>query len=251
MVSFRLRNILLRYIMFYTGAERNATLCFELCGGGAHVPHRGGRHDARRARRGPDPRVQRTVAAVVEVGRRLLDEEGPEAVTHLRIGELTGIARTTIYRHFPDREALLEAVLAESGDAPTVEDPPPDRFDTGSLVGDLDAFLETVRRRSGRGRETQRLPHLLSHAERHGRFAELRDRRMDRLLTSLETILERARERGELDHRIEPPDAAAELLGPLFFRRFFLGQQLRTTELASARDHFLLVHGIEPPDSAA
>ncbi|MEO1063250.1 MAG: TetR/AcrR family transcriptional regulator [Actinomycetota bacterium] len=195
--------------------------------------------------------MQRTVATVVEVGRRLLDEEGPDAVTHLRIGELTGIARTTIYRHFPDREALLEAVLADGGDPAAEEEAPPDRFDTGSLVGDLDAFLDAVRRRSGRGRETQRLPHLLSHAERHGRFAELRDRRMDRLLTSLETILERARERGELDHRVEPPDAAAELLGPLFFRRFFLGQQLRPAQLRSARDDFLLVHGVEPPDATA
>lgn len=216
------------------------------------MPHRSGRRGPRRGRGGPDPRVQRTITSVVEVGRRLLDDEGPDAVTHLRIGELTGIARTTIYRHFPDREALLEAVLAEGADTQADDaEHQQSRFDTGSLVGDLDAFLDAVRRRSGRGRETQRLPHLLSHAERHSRFAEMRDRRMDRLLGPLEAILDRARERGELTHEIEPPDAAAELLGPLFFRRFFLGQQLRETQLRATRDHFLLVHGIEPPDAEA
>ncbi len=216
------------------------------------MPRRNGRHGPRRGRRGPDPRVQRTIATVVDVGRRLLDDEGPDAVTHLRIGELTGIARTTIYRHFPDREALLEAVLAEGSDAPGDGDEErPGRFDTGSLVGDLDRFLDAVRRRSGRGRDSQRLPHLLSHAERHARFADMRDRRMDRLLSALEAILVRARDRGELGHEIEPPDAAAELLGPLFFRRFFLGQQLREAELRAARDHFLLVHGVEPPDADA
>ena len=219
------------------------------------MSHRSGRRGPRRGRRGPDPRVQRTVATVVEVGRRLLDDEGPDAVTHLRIGELTGIARTTIYRHFPDRESLLEAVLADgaAGDDGTADEEGPwrSRVDTGSLAGDLDAFLEFVRRRSGRGRETQRLPHLLSHAERHARFAEMRDRRMDRLLGPLGGILRRARERGELTHDVDASDAAAELLGPLFFRRFFLGQELRPAQLRAARDHFLVVHGVEPPDSTA
>ena len=215
------------------------------------MSHRSGRHGPRRGRRGPNPRVQRSTARVIEVGRRLLDEEGPDAVTHLRIGELTGIARTTIYRHFPDRESLLEAVLADATESTDHDEARPGRFDTGSLVGDLDAFLDVVRRRSGRGRDSERLPHLLSHAERHSRFAEMRDRRMDRLLVSLEGIVDRARDRGEIDHDVEPPDAAAELLGPLFFRRFFHGLQLRPTQLRAARDHFLLVHGVEPPDETA
>lgn len=193
-----------------------------------------------------DPRVARTRATVISVGRELLDRDGPDAVTHLRIGELTGIARTTIYRHFPDPETLLAAVMADGDERP---EEPDGRFDTGTLAGDLDVFLDLVRQRAGRGRDGHRLGHLLSHAERHARFAEMRDRRMDRLLLPLDGILHRARERGELDHTVDPADAAAELLGPLFFRRFFLGQRAEATQLQSTRDRFLMIHGIEPPDT--
>lgn len=197
-----------------------------------------------------DPRVARTRARVLEVGRRLLDEEGPDAVTHLRIGEITGIARTTIYRHFPDPESLLAAVLADGDDArPDTSGP---QLDTGTLVGDLDAYLDVVRRRAGgRGRDGHRLGHLLSHAERHARFAEMRDHRMRRLLTPLEALLTRARERGELDHDVDAADAAAELLGPLFFRRFFLGRRVDAAAARRSRDHFLIAHGVEPPDTPA
>lgn len=210
-----------------------------------HGGHRGrGRGDD-----GVDPRVARTRARVIEVGRELLDAEGPEAVTHLRIGELTGIARTTIYRHFPDPEALLAAVMAGSDDDRTDEDGP--GLDTGTLAGDLDAYLDVVRRRAGRGREGHRLGHLLSHAERHRRFADMRDRRMQRMLDPLAGILTRARERGELGHDVDPGEAAADLLGPLFFRRFFLGQRLDRATARRARDHFLVLHGVEPPDTPA
>jgi AcrR family transcriptional regulator len=52
--------------------------------------------------------------------RGLLDEalatiaaEGPEALTLREIGARLGVSRTALYRHFADKEALLEAVATE------------------------------------------------------------------------------------------------------------------------------------------
>lgn len=46
--------------------------------------------------------------------RRLLDREGARAVSIRRVAEAVGITPMAIYRHYPDRAALLNA-LADSG----------------------------------------------------------------------------------------------------------------------------------------
>jgi AcrR family transcriptional regulator len=169
-------------------------------------------------------------------GRRLLDEEGPEAVTHLRIGELTGIARTTIYRHWPDREALLAAVLTESdgGDAD---------LDRGDLRRDLHAYLEQLRRRTTGRRERHGLAQVVARAEHDRSFADLRRDRMVRRLTPLHELLRRAVERGEVAEDLDVENAAVDLVAPVFFRRFFLGEQLTDERVDALVDDFVDRYG--------
>jgi AcrR family transcriptional regulator len=51
---------------------------------------------------------------IIIASRRLLDKEGPEAVTMRRVAKAVGITPMAIYRHYPDRAALLNA-LADEG----------------------------------------------------------------------------------------------------------------------------------------
>jgi AcrR family transcriptional regulator len=55
-----------------------------------------------------------TANKIIAAGRRLLDAEGSEAVTMRRIAKSVGITPMAIYRHYPDRDALLNA-LADEG----------------------------------------------------------------------------------------------------------------------------------------
>ena len=55
-----------------------------------------------------------TALKIAQAARRLLDKEGVEAVTMRRVAEKVGITPMAIYRHFPDRAALLNA-LADEG----------------------------------------------------------------------------------------------------------------------------------------
>ncbi|WP_137293726.1 TetR/AcrR family transcriptional regulator [Nocardioides dongxiaopingii] len=52
----------------------------------------------------------------------LLRERGPQAVTVESVASTSGVAKTTIYRRFADRQALLEATLRAAVVVP--EDPP-------------------------------------------------------------------------------------------------------------------------------
>jgi len=51
-----------------------------------------------------------TVKRIAAAARRLLDEEGADAVTMRRVADAVGITAMAIYRHFSDRDGLLTAV---------------------------------------------------------------------------------------------------------------------------------------------
>jgi AcrR family transcriptional regulator len=55
-----------------------------------------------------------TASKIATAARKLLDKEGVEAVTMRRVAENVGITPMAIYRHYPDRAALLNA-LANTG----------------------------------------------------------------------------------------------------------------------------------------
>lgn len=63
------------------------------------------------------PTAQRIAASA----RRILVKEGADAVTMRRIAQATGITAMAIYRHFPSRDAVLNAIADEGFDALSLE----------------------------------------------------------------------------------------------------------------------------------
>ncbi|MCB1018207.1 MAG: TetR/AcrR family transcriptional regulator C-terminal ligand-binding domain-containing protein, partial [Acidimicrobiales bacterium] len=57
-------------------------------------------------------------------------------------------------------------------------------------------------------------------------FAELRRQRIEQRLEPLRTLLRRAVDRGELPADLAVDDVAVDVVAPVFFRRFFLGERL-------------------------
>jgi AcrR family transcriptional regulator len=54
--------------------------------------------------------VSRTAESIANTARRLLDRGGAEAVTMRRVASAVGITAMAVYRHFPDRNGLLNAI---------------------------------------------------------------------------------------------------------------------------------------------
>lgn len=63
------------------------------------------------SRRGPGRRAGLTADAVLEAGRQLVEREGVGALTMRRLAERLGVAPNSLYSHFPDKSALLDAIL--------------------------------------------------------------------------------------------------------------------------------------------
>jgi len=58
-------------------------------------------------------RSRQTVAAILEATIRVLDEISGAALTTTRVAEVAGVSVGTLYQYFPNRDALLNALLAD------------------------------------------------------------------------------------------------------------------------------------------
>jgi AcrR family transcriptional regulator len=63
-----------------------------------------------------NPRVQRTRARILAVARELLPEVGLTGLTTALLAEQAGVTRQTLYRHWPNRAALLSDVTLQGPD---------------------------------------------------------------------------------------------------------------------------------------
>ena len=70
----------------------------------------------------PDPRVLRSIDAVQTAALKLFVDGGPRAVTVDAVSDSSGVAKTTIYRHWTDRAHLLADTYRAC--LPIVAEPP-------------------------------------------------------------------------------------------------------------------------------
>jgi AcrR family transcriptional regulator len=161
---------------------------------------------------GEDPRVVRSKAAIVDACAALLAEEGFGGVSIEAVAARSGAAKTTIYRHWPSREALLvDAFGACAG--PCGQTP-----DTGSLREDVVAMLTGLAEKLADPAWCASLRSLVDAAGRDPELARLHAAFVAERRRPLVEVLERAVTRGQLPAGLDVERACALLLGPLFYR---------------------------------
>jgi AcrR family transcriptional regulator len=166
-----------------------------------------------------DPRVQRSKEAVLRETHRLLAESGIGGVSIDEVARRSGVAKTTIYRHWPSRSALLLEACATMGD-------PLEAPDTGSLRGDFTALATELAEHLRSERWAAVVPSIVDAAERDPELAGLYTRLHAAMMAPFLAAAERAKKRGELPRGARPADVVATLVGPLFYRRWFSREPL-------------------------
>jgi AcrR family transcriptional regulator len=159
-----------------------------------------------------DPRAVRSRQVIINAAIELLVENGLAGTTIEAIAARSGAAKTTIYRHWPDKRAVLLAAVEAAVPAASLPD-------SGSLRGDLTAFTDDLARIVTTPPTSALIPALIDAAERDAEIASLLTHFTAQRRRPLRTAISRAIERGEL-----PPDRDLDLiedllLGPLFYRR--------------------------------
>lgn len=188
-----------------------------------------------------DPRVARSKATVIAATIDLLGERGVADTSVEAIAERSGVAKTTIYRHWNSKPEVVVAALH------TMVEPPADP-NTGDLRRDLERLLIGLARVLTDSPIAPLLPSLIDAAERdpefaaiHGRFAAGRHRTVRR-------VLERGVDRGELRQDADLDEVIEHLAGPLFYRRLVRREPIPAARARGVVDAVLRAYGTKETD---
>lgn len=185
-----------------------------------------------------DPRVARSQSRVLDAVANLLVTEGVRGVTIDAVVARSGVARATVYRHWPSRQALVLAGLNH------LLPPPATAIEThGSLAERLVAYLTGLARQLSEEAWAYALPALLDAARRDPDIEHATTQFVEERRAPLLTLVNEAVQSGEL----APMDvqiATDELVGPLVYRRLISSQPLDRALCSQIVTDFLHGHAL-------
>lgn len=133
------------------------------------------------------------------------------------IAQRSGVARSTIYRHWPDRwDLLIESMAHMVGSVESVT--------TGEIRTDLAALAMQVGTVLSSGPMGSVIASMLLEARRDDQLDELRARFVDQRKREAGALVAGAIERGELPPDTDPLAVGIELVAQVFFRAMILRQ---------------------------
>lgn len=178
-------------------------------------------------------RVARTHAAVMDAAIELLLEGGPDALTVDGVVARSGVAKSTVYRHWANREQLVGDVFEHM--APNLA--PPDRSldyeaSLRQLVGGLAAIMSDDRWR-------RVLPALMLLKMHSGSLAAIEERISSEQLDVCGDVLQRGVDEGLIDPDIDHNTLMALLTGPVLMAGLTSVVPLDDAFVAGVVRHFL------------
>lgn len=170
------------------------------------------------------PRSAAAHQAAVDATAELLAESGVEGVTFEEIAARSGVAKSTLYRHFTSREGLMAAAAQGC----IVLHPTPD---TGTLEGDLRYLFERFTNTDAEAKANDLLPLLIDAAKRDAAIDEVVTAILAERRRPIRTVLQLAQLRGEIGADLDLDDALSLIIGPFSHRRMVEGREI-TPEFA-------------------
>lgn len=170
---------------------------------------------------------------MLDAALALLESEGPEGVTHLRVAERAGVSRATVYRHWPDRIDLIADLVSTGTAVPAIGVPA-----EGSARERLVAAIEraaTMLDADG----TASFLLLLSRSQWDDRIADVRRNLVSVSLGALISLIEEGVASGEFTLRTSPDLAVDQLFGPILVRRLLRDESVDGATIAEIVDSVL------------
>ena len=164
------------------------------------------------------PRSIQAHRKVLEAAAELFAQQGIDATSMDAIAESSGVSKATIYKHWPDKDALCLEVL---GYVHGLDEKPP-VFDSGDFRTDL---IDQLRYQPAANRKEMKdkiWPHLMAYSARNRAFGDAwRAKVLEPARIGLTASIKRGEKLGVLKPGIDPEIGIALLLGPMMYRHIF------------------------------
>ena len=164
------------------------------------------------------PRSAEAHKKVIDAAVALFSERGIDATSMDAIAETSGVSKATIYKHWPDKDALCLEVL---GHLHGLDEEPP-VFDSGDFRADLIAQLQYQPAADRKALREKMTPHMIAYASHNPALGAVwRARVVEPARVALANLIKRGEKRGALRKGIDPEIGIALLLGPMIYRHVF------------------------------
>jgi AcrR family transcriptional regulator len=147
--------------------------------------------------------AERNRARILEAAHRVFAERGLDATLH-DVAEAAGLGVGTVYRRFPDKEALVEALFeSELERLAQIAERAVEAPDAWAALTD---FMRTIGAEQAANRGLHDVLHNSAYGQAHVTTAR------NRIMPTIARLLERAQEQGAARQDIEPTDLAVVIL---------------------------------------
>jgi AcrR family transcriptional regulator len=158
-----------------------------------------------------DARVARSRAAVLDAATELLVTRGPSAVTVDAVVAESGVAKSTIYRHWRSRDELLVDVFRTC--APVTRP----AAESASFGEALESFVDQIVDHLNDPRWAKVIPALLMLRSHEPELAEMEDEIKRKQDGFAHDVIRRGIAEGALVDDLDVDEASTLLMGPLLF----------------------------------
>ena len=158
------------------------------------------------------PRSEEARQAALEATVDLVLANGIEAVTFEDVAARSGVAKTTLYRHFGSKQAMV----VEAARSCFVLHATPD---TGDLAQDLRSIFEQGKRAEEERRVPDLIPALVAAGDRDPELGALVAQMLEEKRRPIRTVLQLAQLRGEIGRHVDLDVAYTLVVGPFVMRR--------------------------------
>ncbi len=172
-----------------------------------------------------DPRIQRTRDAVLPATLSVLAGGGFASFSMEAVAEAAGVAKSTVYRYWPTKLALLRDALEGLNRQPDAG------IGTGPARARVERLLEHLAAALADSVFSACIPALVEAAEHHPEVAEFLHGYSDRRRAALTAVLRQGVDAGELPAHLDPELAALALSGPFFYRRLMTASPLPAADI--------------------
>lgn len=171
-----------------------------------------------------DPRVARSLQTILHAALEELGDVGYGAFTIESVAARAGVGKSTIYRHWPSKLALIEGAFQ------TLHEQAAPDIVSGSPRERVERIVRHVAEVVARKPFSSCIPALIDGAERNRDVRRFHHRFQREARKPLVAVIEIGVECGDFESHIDPELAAIALVGAIFYRRLMTGEPFRPAQ---------------------